>query len=64
MEQPLLRNNMKRSVQKRIRITKRGKVIRRPMAVDHFRTKKSRKLIQKKRQGKGLDYPIKKVLSY
>jgi ribosomal protein L35 len=55
---------MKTSVRKRIRVTKNGKLIRRPMAVDHFRTKKSRKLIQQKRKGKGLDYPHAKIINY
>lgn len=55
---------MTKSVRKRIKITKSGKIVRRPMAVNHFRTKKSRKLIQSKRHSKGLDYPLKKVLSY
>jgi ribosomal protein L35 len=56
--------SMKKSVQKRIRITKNGKIVRRPMAVDHFRTRKSPKVIQATRKTLSLDYPIKKILNY
>jgi len=55
---------MKTAVRKRIKVTRNGKVLRRPMAVDHFRTKKSRKLIQQKRKKVGLDYPNKKIINY
>ena len=39
----------KKSVVKRIRITKTGKLIRRRMAQDHFRARKSGKEIRRKR---------------
>ncbi|MEK7195423.1 MAG: 50S ribosomal protein L35 [Patescibacteria group bacterium] len=55
---------MKKGVSKRIRITKRGKLVRRSMSVDHFRTRKSQKNIRNKRKGRGIDYPIKKILNY
>ncbi len=48
----------RKSITKRIRITRRGKIIRRPMAVDHFRTRKSKKSIRSKRKTLGLDFPL------
>lgn len=53
---------MRKSLTKRIRITKNGKVIRRPMRTGHNRTRKSTKNIKAKSKSKGLDYPIKKIL--
>ncbi len=41
--------SMKKSVSSRIRITKNGKVMRRTMAVGHFRTRKSGKNLLRKR---------------
>lgn len=55
---------MKKSVSKRIRVTKNGKVVRRPMAVDHFRTRKTGRGIQNKRKTLSLNYPLKKLNSY
>ena len=40
---------MRKSFSKRIKITKKGKMIRRKMAQDHFRANKSGKQIQNKR---------------
>jgi ribosomal protein L35 len=56
--------SLAKSVSKRIRITKNGKVVRRPMAVDHFRTRKNGKGIQSRRKTRGLDYPLKKIKNY
>ncbi|MDE2018908.1 MAG: 50S ribosomal protein L35 [Patescibacteria group bacterium] len=53
-----------KSLLKRIRITKNGKIVRRPMAVDHFRTRSTAKNIRGKRKGRGLEYPMKKILNY
>ena len=55
---------MKKSVSKRIKITKTGKVIRRAMGVDHFRTKKSKKLLRHKRKSLGLNLSKKSILNY
>jgi len=55
---------MRKSLSKRIRITKNGKIIRRPMAVDHFRTRKSNRNVRGKRKTLSLDYPRKKILNY
>lgn len=40
---------MRKSFSKRIRVTKTGKMLRRRMAQDHFRAKKSGKQIRNKR---------------
>ena len=53
-----------KSLSKRIRITKNGKIVRRPMAVDHFRTRSSAKSIRNKRKTLTLNYPMKKLLNY
>ncbi|MBI4095213.1 MAG: 50S ribosomal protein L35 [Candidatus Liptonbacteria bacterium] len=54
----------KKSVTKRIRFTKRGKLIRRPMGVNHFRTRKSQKLLRKKGKMVGINHPKKSILNY
>jgi ribosomal protein L35 len=53
-----------KSLSKRIRITKNGKVIRRKMAQDHFRTRSSQKAIRGKRKTLGLGIPMKTLLNY
>lgn len=56
---------VKKSVQKRIKVTKTGKLIRRKMAQDHFRANKSGRQIRGKRGGlevHGSDY--KKIVQY
>jgi len=55
---------MKKSVAKRIRVTRRGKIVRRSMGVDHFRTRKSGKNLRHKKATRGLDYMNKKILNY
>jgi ribosomal protein L35 len=59
-----MKNKPSKSVSKRIAFTKNGKVVRRPMAVDHFRTRQSAKNIRSKRKGRSLDYPLKTVINY
>jgi ribosomal protein L35 len=54
---------MRKSITKRIRVTKNGKVVRRPMGTDHFRTRKETKNIKSKSKNRGLDYPKRKLLS-
>ncbi|OHB23258.1 MAG: hypothetical protein A2939_02245 [Parcubacteria group bacterium RIFCSPLOWO2_01_FULL_48_18] len=39
-----------KSVAKRIKITKRGKLLRRPMGIDHFKTRKTSKALRAKRR--------------
>lgn len=53
-----------KSLLKRIRITKNGKIVRRPMAVSHFRTRSNQKAIRGKRKTLALDYPLKKIVNY
>lgn len=53
-----------KSFTKRIRITKNGKIVRRGMAQDHFRTRQNQKSIRGKRKSRGLDYPMKVLLNY
>jgi len=55
---------MQKSFAKRIKTTRTGKFVRRSMAVNHFRTRKSTKNIRGKRKTRGLDYPVKKILDY
>jgi ribosomal protein L35 len=53
-----------KALEKRVRITKNGKILRRAMAIDHFRTRKNATSIQKKRRMRSLDYPIRKIINY
>ncbi|RJP44936.1 hypothetical protein C4587_01445 [Candidatus Parcubacteria bacterium] len=53
---------MKKSVVKRIRITRTGKIVRRRMSVNHFRTRRSQKNIRKNRKMTSLDHPKKSFM--
>lgn len=53
-----------KSLAKRIKFTKTGKTVRRPMGVNHFKTRKNSKGIQKKRAQLGLNFPLKQLLNY
>ena len=54
-----------KSVVKRIRVTKTGKLIRRKMAQDHFRAKKRGVQLHRKRGGRTLEtVDAKKMLRY
>ena len=55
---------MRKSLSKRIRITKNGKIIRRPMGVDHFRTRKTQKVVRRKNKTVSLNHPKKSLLNY
>lgn len=55
---------MRKSASQRIRITKNGKIVRRSMAVDHFRTRKSTKNLRGKRKNRSLDIKLKKIYNY
>ena len=50
-----------KSITKRIRITKTGKALRRPMGVNHFKTRKNAKAIQKKRGTRTLEMTKKRM---
>lgn len=45
---------MNKSVKKRFRVTKNGKIMRRQMAQDHFRAKRTGKQTRNKRKGLSL----------
>jgi ribosomal protein L35 len=53
-----------KSFSKRVRITKNGKIVRRKMAVNHFRTRADAKGIRGKRKTTSLNYPMKKLANY
>lgn len=53
---------MKKSFAKRIKITKGGKILRRLMAVDHFKSKNSGHSRQSKRKLQRLGYPNLKMI--
>lgn len=55
---------MNKSITKRIRITRNNKIVRRPMAVNHFRTRATAKNIRGKRKTRGLDFPMKTLKNY
>lgn len=58
----------RKSIVKRFKITKSGKILHRPVGQDHFRAKKSRKKIRQTRKWVELDKvmakKIKKMLKY
>ncbi len=55
---------MRKSISKRIRITSTGKMVRRSMAVNHTRTRKTTKNVRQKRKTRGLDaLPLKAILN-
>ena len=56
--------SMNKSITDRIKITKRGKVVRRPMAVGHFRTRTNAKAIRNKRKSRSLGMSIKTIKNY
>jgi len=49
---------MHKSISKRIRITKNGKIVRRAMGVNHFRSKKSSRTKQNLKKSRGLNTPV------
>ena len=52
-----------KSISKRIRITRTGKIVRRPMGVNHFRTRKTQKLLRKKSKTLSLSNSLKSLLA-
>ncbi|MFH1759009.1 MAG: 50S ribosomal protein L35 [Patescibacteria group bacterium] len=58
---------MKKSVSKRIKVTKTGKLKRRQVAVDHFRSKKTGQQLQQKKNersiAKGYEKKFKEFLA-
>jgi len=55
---------MNKSITKRIRITKTGKIVRRSMGIGHFRTRTTQKNIRNKRKSRSLNFPMKTLKNY
>lgn len=53
-----------KSFSKRIRITKTGKAVRRPMGVNHFKTRKNAKGIRNKRGNLLLNFTDKQISAF
>ena len=53
---------IRKSILKRFKITKSGKILRRPTGLDHYRAKKSGKKIRKSRKWIPLSKPEAKVI--
>lgn len=53
-----------KSLTKRLKITKNGKVVRRRMGVSHFRTRKSSKTNREGRTMRGLNISLKTLKAY
>ncbi|MBI3589219.1 MAG: 50S ribosomal protein L35 [Candidatus Liptonbacteria bacterium] len=54
-------NKTSKSLTKRIRITRTGKLIRRKMGIDHFKTNKTKKVRRQMRNNRSLGYSVKKM---
>jgi ribosomal protein L35 len=52
-----------KSVTKRIRITKNGKIVRRRGGVGHFKTRKNSKMNRNSRKTRSLEMPLKTILN-
>lgn len=58
-----MKPKVKKSISKRIRVTRTGKLIRRPMGVDHFRARQTSKSIRSKRtDGRIHDRDVQSIL--
>jgi len=55
---------VQKSVTKRLRITRRGKIIRRAMALGHSKVNKRQIQILRKRKLRGLNLPKKTISKY
>ncbi len=53
-----------KSLTKRIRITRNGKIVRRRMGASHFRTRKATKMNRDVRNTRGLDMSLKTLKNY
>jgi ribosomal protein L35 len=53
---------MKNSIKKRIRFTKNGKLVRRPMGVDHFKTRRSTKSNRNGRKNSSIHSTLRKSI--
>jgi len=57
-----MKNKTNKTITKRIRITKRGKMIRRPAGQDHFRSKKNGNKIRKTHSTQNISAVDRKTL--
>jgi ribosomal protein L35 len=57
-------NKTKKSVSKRIKLSKSGKVSRRPMSLGHSRSNKSGTQLGRKKSNRGLVLPISTIKKY
>ena len=57
-------NKTSKAMTKRITITRRGKLTRRRMGVDHFRTRQTTHNNRMSRKTRSLDYPRKRIFNY
>ncbi|MGC9968305.1 MAG: hypothetical protein ABSC29_01060 [Minisyncoccia bacterium] len=55
---------MNKSLTKRVKITRNGKIVRRLMGVSHFRTRTNAKGIRNKRKTRSLNFPMKTLKNY
>lgn len=55
---------MNKTLSKRIRITRNGKIVRRSMGVSHFRTRTTAKSIRNKRKTRDLNFSLKTLKNY
>lgn len=54
-----------KSLAKRVRVTRKGKVMRRPLGVNHFKTRKSTGNNRGKRKSRAISEPdMKNILAY
>jgi len=53
---------MKKAASKRIKVSKSGKLLRRQVAVDHFRSKKTGNQIQSKRNHRSIAKGYQKII--
>jgi len=56
--------SMNKSLTKRVKFTRQGKIVRRSMAQGHFRTRTTQRVIRNKRKGRSLNFPLKTLLNY
>ncbi|HUC01383.1 MAG TPA: hypothetical protein VMA75_00565 [Candidatus Paceibacterota bacterium] len=65
MSQPAHLTEMSsKSITKRIKITKNGKIVRRRTGVGHFRTRKNKKMNRDSKKTRGLDMSLKTLKAY
>jgi len=56
--------SISKSLTKRLRITKNGKIVRRPTGIGHFRTRRNGKGVRDSRKTRSFDFPMKTLLNY